>query len=59
MIMAQTSWIYKGSFLDDQFHDRQGILMLPNMMIYQGCLKHGKTTAIGLLMYPNGNIYYG
>lgn len=33
--------------------------MLPNMVIYQGKISHGKTSAIGLLMYPNGSIFFG
>lgn len=33
--------------------------MLPNMVIYQGSIEQGKTTAIGLLLYPNGSTYYG
>lgn len=34
MIMAQTNWTYKGNFVEDKFHDRNGMLMLPNMVIY-------------------------
>lgn len=33
--------------------------MLPNMVIYRGSIKKCKTSAIGLLMYPSGNVYYG
>lgn len=59
MNMAQTNWIYKGIFVDDKYHDKNGIIMLPNLIIYQGPFTQGKTSAIGLLLYPNGSIYYG
>jgi len=59
MVMAMTNWVYQGTFEGDKFHDKKGQLMLPNMVIYQGSFIKGKTSAIGIMLYPNGNIYYG
>lgn len=59
MIMGQSGWVYRGKFKRDQFHDKDGLLMMPSMTIYQGKFHYNKTAAIGLLLYPNGSIYYG
>ena len=32
---------------------------MSNMLIYQGKFNFGKTAPIGMLLYPNGDVYYG
>jgi hypothetical protein len=59
MVMAATGTVYRGKFVNDKPHDRDGMLLLPTMTIYQGQLSQAKTSPIALLMYPDGSIYYG
>ena len=51
--------IYIGSFLNDRFHGDNEQLLMPSMVIYQGKFTQGKTSPIGMLLYPDGDIYYG
>ena len=32
---------------------------MPNMLIYKGKFTNGKTNTVGMIMYQNGDIYYG
>lgn len=59
MIMTQSGCVYKGKFKNDIIHDKNGILMLPSFVIYQGEFFQGKTRPLSLLMFQNGDIYYG
>lgn len=58
-IMGQSGWVYIGKFKSDKFHDKNGLLLVPSMTIYQGEFRKNRTCPIGLLLYPNGSIYYG
>ena len=51
--------IYIGQFREDKFHGEYEKLLMPNMIIYQGKFNMGKTGTIGMILYPNGDIYYG
>lgn len=59
MVMGQSGWVYKGRFKNDRCHDKDGVLLSPTMIIYQGHFARNKTCPIGLLLYSNGSIYYG
>ena len=50
MVMSN-GFIYKGSFLNDQFHGDDGELLMPNMLIYKGKFTNGKTNTMGMIMY--------
>lgn len=52
-------WVYFGKFENDKMEDAQGRLLMSNMVIYEGKFSQGKTSPTGLLMYPNGDIYFG
>ena len=59
MIMAN-GYVYDGTFRDDKFHgDNERLYMPQNMIIYQGVFREGKTATVGMLLYPEGDIYYG
>jgi hypothetical protein len=58
MIMAN-NFVYIGHFQNDKFHGENEQLLIPNMIIYQGSFIQGKTEPIGMLLYHNGDIYYG
>jgi len=51
--------VYIGHFQNDKFHGENEQLLMPTMIIYQGGFIKGKTEPIGMLLYPNGGIYYG
>ena len=53
------NFVYVGHFLNDKFHGENEQLLIPNMIIYQGAFIQGKTEPIGMLLYHNGDIYYG
>lgn len=58
MIM-NNNCIYIGHFKNDKFHSTSGKLLMPNNIIYEGEFDQNKTSPIGMLLYPNGGIYYG
>jgi hypothetical protein len=58
MIMAN-GWVYIGKFSNDKPEDESGRLLMSNSIIYEGRFVKGKTSPIGMLLYPNGDIYYG
>ena len=59
MVMSN-GMIYEGSFKNDKFHgDNERLYMVPSLVIYQGSFRQGKTGTVGILMYPEGDIYYG
>ena len=58
MIMRD-GWVYKGGFKDDKFHAENGMLLMPNTLIYQGKFEKGRTSNVGMILYHNGDIYYG
>ena len=51
--------VYIGHFLNDKFHGKQEILLMPSSTIYLGEFKQGQTKTVGMLLYSNGNVYYG
>ena len=59
MIMSN-GFVYEGCFKDDKFHDNNGrLLMSPNLLIYKGAFRQNKTATVGMLLYPEGDVYYG
>jgi len=58
MIM-NNNCVYIGKFQDDKFHDKMAKLLIPTNIIYEGEFILNKTAPIGMLLYPNGGIYYG
>ena len=58
MIMAN-GCAYEGGFKDDQFHSEKGTLYLPSVVIFEGRFTQSKTSPIGLLRYPSGDVYFG
>ena len=58
MIMSNNC-VYIGSFRDDKFHGDNERLLMPNMLIYQGKFTEGRTSPLGMILYPSGDIYYG
>lgn len=52
-------WVYKGSFKNDKFNGPNETLMMASMVIYQGRITLNKTHPVSLLLYPDGDIYYG
>ena len=58
MIMRD-GWIYKGNFKNDKFHGDNEMLMMPNMLIYQGKFIKGRTCNVGMILFPSGDVYYG
>lgn len=51
--------VYIGGFVNDKFEGDNERLLMPNMLIYQGQFNQGKTCPIGMLLYSNGDIFYG
>jgi len=58
MIMS-SGFMYEGQFINDKFHSQNARLYLPSMIIFEGEFTHGRLSSIGMLKYPNGEIYYG
>ena len=59
MVMSN-GFVYDGGFLDDEFHDNNGrLLMVPSLLIYKGVFRKNKTATVGALLYPEGDVYYG
>lgn len=58
MIM-RGGWVYEGAFKDDKFHGDNEKLMTPDMLIYQGRFEKGRTCNVGMILYENGDVYYG
>jgi hypothetical protein len=58
-LVMSNGWVYIGKFKNDKPHDMNGKLLMTSMVIYQGEFKQGKTSPLGMLLYPNGDIYYG
>lgn len=58
MVMG-LGFIYEGKFLNDKFYSSFAKLYLPSMTIFEGGFSNGRASNIGMLKYPNGDIYYG
>jgi hypothetical protein len=51
--------VYEGDFINDLPHSQNGRFYLPQMAIYQGKVNNGKSSTVGMILYPNGEVYYG
>lgn len=58
MIM-NNGFVYEGHFKNDKFHGDNETLRMPDLRIYKGRFRYGKTCSVGMVLYPEGDIYYG
>ena len=49
---------YRGGFKNDKFHG-MAKLLLPNDTVFEGEFENGFCSAIGKLLYANGDMYFG
>ena len=58
-LIMNNGFTYIGHFKNDKIDGPCEQLLLPNHTIFEGEFVQGKNVPIGLLLYPNGTIYYG
>jgi len=58
-LIMNNGCVYTGHFKNDKIHGPSGQLLLPNNIIFEGDFILGKNVPIGMLLYPNGSIYFG
>jgi hypothetical protein len=61
MHMAPNGNIYIGGFKNDKFHGMGRLLLQTSNtnLIFEGLFNQGVCSAVGKLLYANGDIYYG
>jgi hypothetical protein len=50
---------YCGSFLQDKLHGKARMYLPGSFIIFEGEFQEGVCSGVGLLLYPNGNVYFG
>ena len=59
MLLSGGQWCYRGGFRDDRPHGVDCLLLLATGIVFQGNFNRGVCAALGKLLYPNGDMYYG